>query len=321
VAETDSPDGDPPGTGSEAIPVQRRPIVVGEVLFDQFPDGTTVLGGAPFNVAWHLRAFGLRPLVVTRVGDDALGEQVLRTMDRWRMNTTGVQLDQEAPTGRVLITIDEHGPRFDIPEDQAFDHLEIETALHALDGLDVGLLYHGSLITRSRAAGRTMRAIRQSVQVPIFVDVNLRDPWWSKEMVTSLIRGARWVKLNDDELGRLSGREPAAGLSGSVLAAAELARRHGVEELVVTCGERGAFVWVGDRSVAGRPPAAVDVVDTVGAGDAFSAVWIAGFLYGWGAETTLVRALDFAAVICGVRGATTDDRQIYDRCLEAWSLT
>lgn len=315
------PDGETTVAGSEADSAARSPLIVGEVLFDLFPDGTAVLGGAPFNVAWHLQAFGLRPVVVTRVGDDALGEKVLQTMDGWRMNTIGVQLDREAPTGRVQVSIGDDGPSFDIPENQAFDALEAEPALQALEGLDVGLLYHGSLIARSRGAGRALRVIRESVAVPIFVDVNLRDPWWDLDRVTRMIRGARWVKLNDDELAELTDLE-RPGIDGDLeRTAAQLSRRNDVEQLVVTCGDRGAIVWVGVRSVAGLPPGAVDVVDTVGAGDAFSAVWIAGLLHGWGAETTLVRALDFAAAICGVRGATTGERRIYDQRLEAWSST
>ena len=85
MAGTESTEGDPAGADTGASPVEGRPVVIGEVLFDCFPDGSTVLGGAPFNVAWHLQAFGLRPLVVTRVGDDALGERVLTTMESWRM--------------------------------------------------------------------------------------------------------------------------------------------------------------------------------------------------------------------------------------------
>jgi fructokinase len=300
---------------------RRRPVVIGEVLFDCFPDGSTVLGGAPFNVAWHLQAFGLRPLVVTRVGDDAFGERILQTMDGWRMDTGGVELDPRAPTGRVRVSIDDDGPGFEIPEDQAFDGLETEPALRAIGGLDVGLLYHGSLIARSEASGRALRAIRDTVAAPVFIDVNLRAPWWAAESVTSLIRGAQCVKLNDDELEQLADSESPRGDGVLERVAAEFSRQHDLEQLVVTRGESGASVCADGGFIQGRPPGSVEVVDTVGAGDAFSAVWITGLLLGWDPGTTLERALDFAAAICGVRGATTDDRAIYDERLEAWSLT
>ncbi len=301
--------------------IGRRPVVVGEVLFDVFPDGTRVLGGAPLNVAWHLRGFGLEPLLISRVGEDDLGGAVVDALDSWGMDSSGLQVDPEKPTGRVAVALDAGAPIFDIVSDQAYDRLDGGAARDALAEVRPALLYHGSLIAREAVADRALRGIRAMSGAPVFVDVNLRSPWWSVESVTSLIRGARWVKLNDDELGRFSDRGSVSGGTGAELAAAELSRRHGIDELIVTCGDRGAFVWVGDRSVVGRPPGAVDVVDTVGAGDAFSAVWIAGLLGGWDPETTLVRALDFAAVICGVRGATTDDRRIYDRILETWSST
>jgi fructokinase len=216
-----------------------------------------------------------------------------------------------------VVELDRGSPRFDIIDDQAYDHLDEDEARAAIAACRPGLLYHGTLIARRRTAERVLRALREGAAAPIFVDVNLREPWWDREQVVAMIRGARWVKLNDDELEQLSARKPGVA-AGAELSAAELARRHGIEEVVVTCGGRGAFVWVGARSLAGRPPEDVEVVDTVGAGDAFSAVWIGGLLNGWPPETTLVRALDFAAAICGIRGATSTDRGLYDSHLEAW---
>jgi len=298
-----------------------RPVVIGEVLFDVFPDGTKVLGGAPLNVAWHLHALGLEPLLLSRIGDDGLGAAVLDTLESWGMDSSGLQIDPEAPTGRVTVELDGGLPTFDIVNDQAYDWLDGDAAWAAVDGINPALLYHGSLIARGRTADGALRSLREKTAAPIFLDVNLREPWWSVEGVRSLIGGARWVKLNEDELERLSDREAGSTAWVSESAAADLARRHGIDELVGTCGDRGAFVQVGGRSLAGRPPGSVEVVDTVGAGDAFSAVWIAGLLHRWSTATTLVRALDFAASICGIRGATTRDRRIYEERLEEWSLT
>jgi fructokinase len=319
MRELNTEDGGSPG--SEPGSSGRRPVIVGEVLFDAFPDGTRVLGGAPLNVAWHLHALGLEPLLLSRIGDDELGGAVLDALDEWGMDSFGLQIDPDAPTGRVSVELDGGSPTFDIVSDQAYDRFDGAAALDALVGCRPALLYHGTLIAREDAADRALQSLRAKTGVPIFVDVNLRDPWWSVETATALIRGARWVKLNDHELRWLSGQQSTAGSASAELAAAELARRHGIDQLVVTCGDRGAFVWVGEKSVAGRPPGEIEVVDTVGAGDAFSAVWITGLLRGWDPETTLVRALEFAAVICGVRGATTADRRIYDLCRDAWSLT
>lgn len=306
------------GEARSPATIDGRPVVVGEVLFDSFPDGSRVLGGAPFNVAWHLQAFGLQPLVLTRIGDDTLGEEVLEAMAGWGMDCSGVQLDRDAPTGRVRVELDRGAPSFDILPDQAYDRLELDAALRAVSDPGPALLYHGTLIARGETGRTAIRGVREQCRAPVFVDVNLRDPWWEGRVVASLVRNVQWVKLNDDELGRLTGDGAATTETELEGAAAALAARHELAQVVVTCGGRGAFVWTDRRWIAGRPPLAVEVVDTVGAGDAFSAVWIAGSLGGWPPETTLVRALEFAAAVCTIRGATTADRRLHDRHLEVW---
>jgi fructokinase len=306
------------GSLQPSVPDVGRPVIVGEVLFDVFPDGLRVLGGAPFNVAWHLQAFGFEPLVVTRIGGDTLGDEVLRAMEGWGMDVTGVQVDAGATTGRVRVELDHSAPTFEILDDQAYDRLDATAAMAAATEARPALLYHGSLIARSEI-GRGVLGELRVTGAPVFVDINLRDPWWRPSDVGELITGARWLKVNDDELAKLI-PEPAGadGMKGPELAAAELARRNGIEQVIVTCGDRGAFVVVEGRSTAGRPPVAVEVVDTVGAGDAFSAIWIAGVLRRWRPETTLIRALGFAGAVCGFRGATTSDRRVYERQLTAW---
>lgn len=296
--------------------VHRRPVIVGEVLFDVFPDGSRVLGGAPFNVAWHLQAFGLRPLVVTRIGDDALGEEIATAMDAWGMDPRGVQVDPDAATGRVEVSLSSGGPDFDILADQAYDRIEPHEAVRTVAPVAAAVLYHGSLIARSRTGRAALDAVARAGSAPIFIDVNLRDPWWRASTLDDLLDRASWVKLNDDELGRLThDPAPAAGLEAS---AERFAEQHGLSQLVVTCGDQGAMVWSQGRLIGARPPVAVDVVDTVGAGDAFSAVWIAGAMRGWPVAASMTRALAFAAAICRVRGATTTERRLYDEHLEAW---
>ena len=106
-----------------------RPLIVGEVLFDVMPGGTRVLGGAPFNVAWHLEAFGLRPLLITRVGVDESGDEVLAAMASWGMDTSAVQRDDAHPTGRVQVELEGGEPTFQILPNQAYDHLDRDQAL------------------------------------------------------------------------------------------------------------------------------------------------------------------------------------------------
>jgi fructokinase len=283
-----------------------RPLIVGEVLFDVMPDGTRVLGGAPFNVAWHLEAFGLRPLMVTRVGADDSGDEVLAAMESWGMDTSGVQRDDAHPTGRVQVDLQDGEPTFHILPDQAYDHIDGDLVARSVAGETFSLLYHGSLISRGEVSGAALDDLTERFSAPVFVDVNLRDPWWDQEEVVASVCQARWVKLNEAELGQLVG---ASGAS----AAEALRRDHGLDAVIVTRGGRGAVVVDSGGVHDAAPPAEVNVVDTVGAGDAFSAVFIFGLSRGWSTDLTLERALEFAAAVCTVPGATTRDSSLYSR--------
>jgi fructokinase len=283
---------------------RRRPLIVGEVLFDVMPEGSRVLGGAPFNVAWHLEAFGLRPLMLTKVGADQSGDEVLQAMASWGMDTVGVQLDPSHSTGRVQVDLEDGEPTFHILPDQAYDHLERELAVQLASGASFGLMYHGSLISRGEFSRSALDGVKQSTGLPVFVDVNLRDPWWQREDVIASVDQARWVKLNQAELELLAG-------SSDVATAETFRSDHGLDALIVTRGAKGAVVVGGSGTFRAAPPMQVEVVDTVGAGDAFSAMFILGLVEGWSTETTLERALEFAAALCTVRGATIRDRGFY----------
>lgn len=279
----------------------------GEVLFDRFPDGRSVLGGAPFNVAWHLQAFGEAPRLVSRVGADEDGEAIQSAMADWGMDRSGLQVDPHLPTGRVEVGLVDGEPHYDIVHPVAWDAIEATTG-------PGGWLYHGSLALRDARSRSALDALAAAEGLRIFLDVNLRPPWWDRETVLARLADAHWVKLNEDELDRLA---PA----GENLAerARALFERNDLEGLIVTRGAAGAVV-LDPTGVAGAAPAAerVTVVDTVGAGDAFSSVMIHGLRRGWPLETALERALAFAAAICGQRGATVADPAFYAPFLDAW---
>jgi len=282
----------------------RRPLIVGEVLFDVMPDGSRVLGGAPFNVAWHLEAFGLRPLVVTRVGTDDSGDEVLTAMEAWGMDTSGVQRDDVFSTGRVQVDLTGGEPTFDILANQAYDHLDRREATQSIAGKTFSLLYHGSLISREADSSSALDDLEERSAAPIFVDVNLRDPWWNRVDVVASVSRARWVKVNEAELELLAGE--------SDIRIAEAFRKdHDLDAVIVTRGGHGAFVVDGGGTFESAPPNEVQVVDTVGAGDAFSAVFILGLTHGWATDLTLERALEFAAAVCTLPGATSVDRRLY----------
>lgn len=289
------------------------PLIFGEVLFDHFPDGETVLGGAPFNVAWHLQALGAKPLTISRVGADDQGERVTQAMRAWGMDDTGIQIDTQRATGRVDVEFADGDPRYTIRADAAWDAIAAE-ALPPIAG--ASLLYHGTLALRDPTSRQTLDTLRQFCGAPVFLDVNLRDPWWERERTLELISRARWVKLNRDELDRLAGTEGDAPTR-----ARRWAETFGLGLVIVTEGAEGAFAVDSSGRVTrpGRPRAA-EVVDPVGAGDAFAAVTILGLLRGWDLETTLARAQNFAAAVVGRRGAISADHHHYREFARAWEL-
>ena len=279
------------------------PVVFGEALFDCFPDGAEVQGGAPFNVAWHLAALGAAPLFVSRVGADALGDRIGTAMREHGMTLAALQRDPEHPTGRVEVSLVAGEPSYDIVPDSAYDF--IDTA--ALPSIPAGtLLYHGTLAARHAGSAAAHAKLRDETDA-VFVDVNLRAPWWTQAGVLTLLDRARWVKLNAEELTLLA----PAGSDAEARAAAFVAR-HELELVVVTLGAEGAFALGADGSLARiRPGVSVQVVDAVGAGDGFAAVLILGLLHGWPVGETLAHAQAFASAIVSRRGAVIDDPVIY----------
>ncbi|HUF76971.1 MAG TPA: PfkB family carbohydrate kinase [Longimicrobiales bacterium] len=303
------------------LPAGTHPVVFGEVLFDHFADGSRVLGGAPFNVAWHLQGFGLEPLVVTAVGSDPPGEEALERMRRWGMRTDGVQVDQLHPTGRVAAKIVDGEPTYEIGVQQAYDYIDPVQAGSAVAARAVPLVYHGTLALRGDRTWSALDRVRQAADAPTFVDLNLRAPWWTLDRLRWCLGTATWLKLSREELSTVTGASlgELADEEACFRRAREVARRYDVATVLVTRGADGSLLLAGERMAASRDgTASVDVVDTVGAGDGFSAVACIGVLERWSGEQMLRRGNAFAAELCGIRGATTDDRSLYERHRERW---
>lgn len=287
--------------------------VFGETLFDHFPDGNKVLGGAPFNVAWHLQAFGGNPQFISRIGNDPTGNQIRTAMRLWGMNLDYLQQDPTYPTGQVQVTIQHSEPSYAILPAQAYDHIEME----GLIGINhTGILYHGTLATRSTLSRQTLASLKALHQGKIFIDVNLRQPWWNKADVLGLITDADWLKLNLHELQAL--QDDVTDVKTSMK---EFLCQYKLEGIIVTCGEEGALAL--DNSgefFSVSPTLSVDLIDTVGAGDAFSAILLLGLNFGWPLGQAMERAQLFASAMTGQRGATVDDLNFYQPFITSWQL-
>jgi fructokinase len=294
-----------------------RPLIFGEVLFDSFEDGSTVLGGAPFNVAWHLHGFGASPLLLSRIGDDDLGKQIVNEMEQWGMDLRGLQIDSERATGTVQVTHRDNQPAYDITLDVAYDHIQADACAGLLG--EASVFYHGSLASRNKVSRGTLQHILDGITAPVFLDVNLRPPHWKHELIDSMMHGARWVKLNDDEMCELT-RMPADSPAALEAIARQIHGDYSLDALIVTRGSEGALVVDNDGVVITRPEPVDSIVDTVGAGDAFSSVFLLGILSGWKVQLTLDRAVRFAAAICRQRGAINKEQQFYEHYKKEWQL-
>jgi len=291
----------------------RRLVIFGEVLFDCFPDGTRVLGGAPFNVAWHSQAFGLNPLFISRTGEDAMGEDILAAMDKWGMDTSGMQKDAVHATGAVDVSIEQGNPAYHIVENSAWDYIQQSALPQVNKG---GTLYHGSLALRNSVSARCLEGLKQQFSDSVFVDINLRDPWWNKVQVNTIMQAANWLKINDEELISIVPQEKDIESKARFLLST-LA----LELIIVTKGSAGAIAISLNEMASVKPEKTINVIDTVGAGDAFCSVVLLGLDRGWSLNDTFLRAQQFASGVVGQHGAITQDMNFYSPFIENWGLS
>ena len=264
-------------------------VVFGEALVDDFLT-EQIVGGAPFNVARHLAAFMSPQLMITRIGDDRNGATVRGEFERFAMSEAGLQVDQMEETGRVVVERGPKGHKFAILPRQAYDFINPEKALAALD-------------------------------------LNLREGQYDERVVFHSMHAADIAKVNEEELQSLFRWYFDIHLDSPPLAADEvraacgaLVQMFSLEGLIVTLGHRGSvyFGAGGDVIVTRDTPAPPYVIDTVGAGDAFSAMFLLGRKRGWELEQTLVRANEYAAAICAIPGAVPRDIGFYDKWVARW---
>lgn len=286
----------------------EKVVVFGEVLFDEFSDGGIVLGGAPFNVACHLKGLGAEPLMVSRVGTDELGDRVISEMGKRGLETTGMQRDERHPTGKVEVSIDENNePHYVIKTKAAWDFIKVDPYVEKV--LEKRpLFYHGTLAARSKVSRDTLRLYLKR-DCRVFCDLNLRPPWWSMDKVHELLTKTDYLKLNQAELQEISRNKK--NIHPEDLAR-EMIFRDKFRQMIVTRGAEGAF-YVNNKGEVKKikAPQIETFEDSVGAGDAFSAVMIIANIKGLDTDKALQLAVDFAARICSVKGAVPAGNQVY----------
>ena len=259
--------------------MKKRIVGLGEVLWDQLP-GRTCLGGAPANFAYITTLMGDQGMVASRVGEDSAGLEALRRMEELGLNIDHIQTDRQRQTGSVTVQLDSNGlPRFDIAHPVAWDFMQwTEDWQHLAEKADA--VCFGSLAQRSDESRSTIRHFLRATSsrtVKIF-DVNLRQSYYSPEVLTESMELADIVKLNDEELPKIMSlsRVPHRDELSS---AQWLLRNHDLKLVCITRGGKGSLL-VRHKDSSSHPGFCVRVADTVGSGDAFTAGLVHEYLQG-----------------------------------------
>lgn len=283
---------------------ENKKVVVGmgEALWDVLPEGKKI-GGAPANFAYHVGQFGLDSCVVSAVGDDALGNEILENF-----NSKGLKRLIEKvpyPTGTVQVEIDPAGiPQYDIKENVAWDNIpftpELEKLAKRTRAVCFGSLAQRNVVSRDTIA-RFLDAMPKDVDSLVVFDVNLRQGFYTKEILCESMQRCDILKINDEELvtvSRLFGY-PGIDLQDKCWI---LLGKYNLKMLILTCGVNGSYVFT-PGSVSFLPTPQVEVADTVGAGDSFTAAFIASILKGLPVTEAHRRAVDTSAFVCTQKGA------------------
>lgn len=277
-------------------------VGMGEALWDVLPEGKKI-GGAPANFAYHVSQFGLPSCVVSAVGNDALGKEIVENFTSKGLN----QLIAEVPypTGTVQVEIDPAGvPQYEIKENVAWDNIPYTAHLEQLAEKTKAVCF-GSLAQRNVVSRNTINrfldAMPQTDDALVIFDVNLRQGFYNKEILCNSMKRCNILKINDEELvtvSRMFGY-PGIDLQDKCWI---LLGKYNLKMLILTCGINGSYVFT-PGNVSFQPTPKVEVADTVGAGDSFTAAFVASILKGKSVQEAHTLAVQTSAYVCTKKGA------------------
>lgn len=282
--------------------MNNKIVGLGEALWDVLPDGKK-LGGAPANFAYHIAQFGLESLAVSAIGNDKLGDETLAAFD-----SKGLEYYMQRvpyPTGSVQVTLDESGvPCYDIKENVAWDNIlftpELEQIAKNCSAVCFGSLAQRNVISR-QTIGMFLDSMPKDDDVLKIFDINLRQDFYSKEVLTESFKKCNILKINDEELvviGRMFGY-PGLELRDKCWL---ILGKYNLKMLILTCGINGSYVFTPGK-VSFQPTPKVEVADTVGAGDSFTGAFCASIIKGLPIEDAHRLAVGVSAYVCTQNGA------------------
>ena len=277
-------------------------VGIGEALWDVLPEGKKI-GGAPANFAYHVSQFGLESCAVSAVGDDELGKEIRSNFEEKKLQTLIETVPY--PTGTVQVEIDKLGvPKYDIKENVAWDNIpftpQIEELAHRTKAICFGSLAQRNEVSRNTIE-QFIEAMPKTEDTLIVFDVNLRQSFYSREVLDHSMKRCNVLKINDEELITIS---RMLGYQGTDLQSKcwILLGRYHLKMLILTCGVNGSYVFTpGSMSFIATPK--VKVADTVGAGDSFTGAFVACILKGLSVADAHQKAVNVSAFVCTQRGA------------------
>lgn len=279
---------------------EKYVVGLGEALWDVLPEGKK-LGGAPSNFAYHAAQMGVKAIAVSALGDDKLGEETVKQLKEKQLNYLMPRVPY--PTGTVLVELDNEGiPTYDIKENVAWDNIPFNDDIRAVAQQTLAVCW-GSLAQRNVVSRETIYKFLDATPTPCLkiFDINLRQNFYTKEIIRESMKRCNVLKINDEELvliGRMFGY---AGLDMENKCWLILGK-YNLDMLVLTCGVNGSYVFTpGSMSYQETPR--VEVADTVGAGDSFTAAFCAAILQGKSIAEAHKLAVDVSAYVCTQNGA------------------
>jgi fructokinase len=274
-------------------------VCFGEVLFDVFPTHTKI-GGAPLNVGLRLASLGIETQIISRIGQDAKGKELLDFIEANDVSTTYIQTDSHFSTGEVTVKLDEKGSAsYTINYPVAWDKIEATPEAHDIVSFADAVVF-GSLVCRDTASYQSLLSILNVAKYKIF-DVNLRAPFYTKELLSDLMNKADFIKFNDDELYEISANlgSPYHSLEQNMLFIAE---KTNTQHICVTKGSHGAVLFYNNQLFY-NSGYKITVADTVGAGDSFLAGLLSKLLAGIAPQEAINFACALGALVAQEEGA------------------
>jgi len=280
--------------------IDQKPVVVGigELLWDMFPTGKRA-GGAPANFVYHATQLGMQGYAISAVGKDALGAEILQELDKNHINYFCEQIDY--PTGTVKVELNNGQPSYTIIENVAWDHIPLSAKAMELVAKADAVCF-GTLALRNADSQKTILTLLDKTPSKAlrFFDINLRQHYYSKELIEELLQKANIFKINDDEIAVMKEMFALQGTENDLCK--WFLEKYNLRYVVLTAGDKYSVIY-SKEGVSRLDTPKVKVADTVGAGDSFSGAFVAGILAGKTMQEAHAQAVKTAAFVCSKTGA------------------